>query len=121
MNTPDISEIKTYFDAYVKAYHDSPSYREFKPLRDKIISDAVMKLLTLNTLDELAKIWFINYGCMNGWGHDTSFRHEIAYKLHELHKAAYPEQHSDKSYDKWRCYHVSLCVCGFGSECDSSD
>ena len=63
--------------------------------------------------DEVRKEWFKNYGCMNGWSEETTFLHSVASHLHERDVKDHPELHEMKRYNRWRCYEVNACKCGF--------
>ena len=73
------------------------------------------------TEDELNKRFLKNHGCINF--QSDAFFHELglARLWHAEQAKLHPEQHTTRNYDKWRCYHVTECTCGFSEACDSSD
>lgn len=87
----------------------------------KTVSDEVDRLMATCSEDELAKRFFKHFGCINF--KDEKFTKELylAREFHKRHMAAHPAQHDLRCYDKWRCYEVTECTCGFNEECDSSD
>ena len=81
-------------------------------------------------LDTLEKVWaeeilaerFLkNFGCINFEGEE--FFHELwlARLFHERHMRRHPEMHAPREYEKYHCYHVTECKCGFQEAYDSGD
>ena len=98
------------------------NYNKYGIIQKKVVEGVVNGLLKNNSLDELADEWFIDYGTANGWGWKTAFKYSIAYKLHEIHRKKYPDQHKPlPEKNNWSGWHEDYCSCGFGSSSDSSD
>lgn len=79
------------------------------------------ELIKSNKPEDLDKRFFKDFGCINF--KDAAFCHELglARLWHSMRHAAHPSQHEMRSYDRWTCYHVTECTCGFAEACDSSD
>jgi hypothetical protein len=41
--------------------------------------------------------------------------------FHERHMRRHPEMHAPREYEKYHCYHVTECKCGFQEAYDSGD
>lgn len=100
---------------------DDLGWRERQAKREEFVSGIVDELLETHTMEELAAEWFKDYGCMNGWGSETSAEYAIACGIHDRDIKEHPENHKSYSREPYRCYHVSGCSCGLVSSCDSSD
>ena len=87
----------------------------------KVLGAEIAELAKACTPEDLDKRFFKDFGCINF--RDDEFFHELglARRWHAMQQAAHPGQHELKQYDKWRCYHVTECKCGFSEACDSSD
>lgn len=73
------------------------------------------------TMAELEKRFFKNFGCINFQSDEFMHELKLARAFHDFHKRLHPELHDLHEYEKWRCYHVTTCKCGFEEACDSSD
>ena len=71
--------------------------------------------------EELVKRFFKNFGCINFQGEDFCHELGLARCFHKYHMEKYPALHDLKEYEKYRCYHVTTCKCGYEEACDSSD
>ena len=71
--------------------------------------------------EELDKRFLRNFGCVNF--QSDEFFHELglARIWHSRRCKENPAGHDVRRYDKYRCYHVVECTCGFSEACDSSD
>ena len=114
--------MKFYRKMYDAYYEHKLEYSKFRKFNDMLVGVIVNGLLKEKSLDELADEWFKDYGTMNGWGWKTSFKYEVARKLHEIHRNKHPDEHENvPQRNNWRGWHEDLCSCGFGSSSDSSD
>ena len=87
----------------------------------KIVKDEVDKLMAACPEEELNKRFLKHFGCINFKPEEFGKELYLAREYHKRHMAAHPEMHDFKVYDRWRCYEVRECKCGFNEECDSGD
>jgi hypothetical protein len=88
---------------------------------NKIICAEVDRLMATCSEEELDKRFLKHFGCINFQPEDFGKELYLAREYHKRHMAAHPGMHDFKVYDKWRCYEVRECKCGFNEECDSGD
>lgn len=70
---------------------------------------------------ELDKRFLRDHGCINFVTDDYMHEVKLARVYHYLSMAAYPEEHDCHEEEPYRCYHKTVCKCGFSEACDSSD
>ena len=110
---------KKMYDGY---YNHELDYDVYRDLKDKLVDVVVAGLLKESSIEDLAKDWFKDYGTMNGWGWKTSFKYNIACKLHQIHMKKHPDEHKHvPQRHNWRGWHENNCSCGLCSSSDSSD
>ena len=65
--------------------------------------------------------FFKDFGCINF--QSDEFFHELglARLWHAEHMKLHPERHAVTTKEPYRCYHETVCKCGFKEACDSSD
>ena len=72
--------------------------------------------------EEVFKTYFKNWGTKNMWSDEKWDAYLLANAIHNLDKAANPEDHQKMPQKQhWRCWEEDNCSCGFCSSCDSSD
>jgi len=87
----------------------------------KAIEEEMNTLIIHYPQEDLEKRFFKNFGCINSKSNDEMHELKLAREFHERHKKLHPECHDEHEYEKWRCYHVTTCKCGFEEAADSSD
>lgn len=121
-NIPDEMPLSDAMKIYHKAYRSDMGYDETSKIRDKLVQAVVNDLLKISTIEELGEEWFKDYGTMNGWGWQTSFKYNVASALHRIHIKKHPDEHrSLPQRHNWRGWHENNCSCGLCSSSDSSD
>lgn len=96
-------------------------WREEQEAKQKKIKNELDTLMIHYTQEELEKRFLKRFGCINFRNEDFYHELELAREFHKRHQELHPEMHEIHEYDKYRCYHVIECKCGFNEECDSSD
>lgn len=87
----------------------------------KALQAELDQLLEKFTLAELEKRFLKNFGCINFKSDEFMHELKLARAFHEFHMKLYPELHDLHEYEKYRCYHITTCKCGFEEAADSSD
>lgn len=86
-----------------------------------LINDEIDRLMATCSEEELDKRFLKHFGCINFKGEEFGKELYLAREYHKRHMAAHPALHDFKRYNKWSCYEVCECKCGFNEECDSGD
>lgn len=126
----DIKTYSDFIDRINKAWNATVSYdevcnrrRKLREELDQAIEDEVTSLMNTTSAEDLKKRFLRNFGCINF--QSTEFRYELAlaraYHARLCNDPAHKDEHKRFSYDRYSCYHVTGCSCGFQEECDSSD
>lgn len=92
-----------------------------KEAKKKAIDKELDDLIATYSPHELEVRFFKNFGCINFKTDEDMYELKLARAYHDFHKKWQPELHDEHEYEKWRCYHVTTCKCGFEEACDSSD
>ena len=98
------------------------NWREEYEAEQKRLNHELDEMLATDcTPEDLDKRFFKNFGCINFRSEEFFHELKLARIWHERQAKLFPEKHQVSNYDKWRCYHVTECTCGFSEACDSSD
>lgn len=89
--------------------------------RARKLDEELEKLKQTVSEEELCKRFFKDFGCINFASDEFIHELSLARRYHAYHLAKHPEAHEMRDYERYRCYHVSECKCGFSEACDSSD
>lgn len=87
----------------------------------KQIADEVDELMWQFTEEELNKRFLKNHGCLNLKSEEYLHEVDLAREYHKRQKVLQPEAHDEQEIEPYRCYHQTICKCGFSEACDSSD
>ena len=96
-------------------------WREEYEAKQRKIETEVRNLIAVESLEDLDKRFFKNFGCINFISEEVQHEFDLASKYHEIREAAEPGLHDCHEKEPMRCYHVTTCKCGFSWACDSSD
>lgn len=69
----------------------------------------------------IRQMYFKDYGCINFKTKEFYDGLQFARDLHDIDEARHPELHDKHTTEPYRCYHKTVCKCGFSEACDSSD
>lgn len=96
-------------------------YREEYEAKARKIRAEVDELMRTTPEAELKQRFLKNFGCINFESEEFYHELNLAREFHHRLEAAHPDEHDTHTYDRWTCYHVTECKCGFSEACDSSD
>lgn len=86
-----------------------------------MLSNELSELLDTNNTEDLKQRFFKDFGCINFKSDEFMHELELAREYHEWDMKINPKDHKISKYDRFRCYHIIECTCGFSEACDSSD
>ena len=96
-------------------------YREEYEAKQRKIETEVRNLMAVESLEDLNKQFFKNFGCINFIDEEKQHEFDLACQYHTIREAAEPGLHDTHEEEPMRCYHVTTCKCGFSWACDSGD
>ena len=96
-------------------------YREEYEAKQRKVETEVRNLMAVESLEDLNKQFFKNFGCINFIDEEKQHEFDLACQYHTIREAAEPGLHDTHEEEPMRCYHVTTCKCGFSWACDSGD
>lgn len=89
--------------------------------KEQSIKNKLATLIIHYTQDELEARFLKDFGCINFRDNKFMEELELAREFHYHHKQLHPEKHDEHETEPFRCYHKTVCKCGFSEAVDSSD
>ena len=89
--------------------------------RKKLIAAEVSDLVLKFGYEDLDKRFLKDHGCRNLMSDEEMHEVSLAREYHNQRMKDFPNNHKVREEEPYRCYHKTVCTCGFSEACDSSD